>query len=128
MAMNEKKFNALLNQLGPKRHSHFVKVAADLRQVWGLHSEGWALAATNEGDKVFPLWPSREFAEACADREWSGYVPKEIDLTTLLDALIPKLRASATLAAVFPTPSNKGVTPDLSQLEADIRFELSRIE
>lgn len=39
-----------------------------------------------------------------------------------------KLRESHTLAGVFPTPAEKGVTPDLNQLEADLRNELAKIE
>lgn len=119
---------AILALPGPKRYSHFIKVAADERCVWGLFSDGWALSGTDRGVQVFPLWPGREYAERCASGLWAGYEPREIDLDTLFDRLLPKLEESATLAGIFPTPEDQGVTPDLEQFEADLRNELARIE
>ena len=128
MKINETKLQAILALPGPKRYSHFIKVAADQRQVWGLWNDGWALAATEDGTQVFPLWPAREYAERCAVDDWSSYGPREIDLERLFEDLLPDFAQSGMLVGVFPTPSAKGVTPDLNQLEADLRQELSRIE
>ncbi|MCG3183561.1 MAG: hypothetical protein ICCCNLDF_01665 [Planctomycetes bacterium] len=128
MRMNQKKFDALVAQTAPKRYMHFVKMAADQRQVWGLYSKGWALAATDDGKEAFPVWPAEDFAAACATLEWAGYEPKAIDLDTLLDVLVPKLKESNTELAVFPTPHDKGVTPALRQLVEDVRVELAKIE
>jgi len=111
-----------------KRYSHFIKVAADQRKVWGLYSDGWALAETAVGQRVFPVWPAREYAELCARDHWSGYEAREIDLDTLFEILIPKLKESGTVPGIFPTPNEKGVTPDFSQLESDLRNELTKIE
>ncbi|HEX4965404.1 MAG TPA: DUF2750 domain-containing protein [Thermoanaerobaculia bacterium] len=126
--MKTKQIEAILALPGPKRYSHFIKVAADERSVWGLFSDGWALAGTDDGGQVFPLWPGREYAERCASGSWAGYEPKEIDLDTLFERLIPRLVESATLVGIFPTPECEGVTPNLEQLEADLRNELARIE
>jgi hypothetical protein len=128
MKINPKQLEAVLALPGPKRYATFIKVAADQRCVWGLFSEGWALAATNEGSQAFPLWPASEYAVRCASGVWAGYTPREIDLDTLFENLLPKLQETGTLAAVFPTPSEKGVTPDLRTLESDLRSELSKIE
>ena len=128
MKINPQKMEAVLALPGPKRYSHFIKVAADQRKVWGLFSDGWALAETNDGKRAFALWPAQEYAKLSAIGDWSGYETREIDLDTLLEVLIPKLRESHTLAGVFPTPAEKGVTPDLNQLETDLRNELAKIE
>jgi len=122
------KIEAILALPGPKRYAHFIKVAADQRCVWGLFSDGWALAGTDSGSQVFPLWPGREYAERSVSGLWAGYEPREIDLDTLFERLLPRLAESATLAGIFPTPEDKGVTPELDQLEADLRNELARIE
>src|SRR5262245_47523331 len=111
MKINPKQLEAVLALPGPKRYATFIKVAADQRRVWGLFSEGWALAATNEGSQAFPLWPASEYAARCASGAWAGYAPREIDLDTLFENLLPKLQETGTLAAVFPTPLDKGVTP-----------------
>jgi Protein of unknown function (DUF2750) len=128
MKISAKQIEAILALPGPKRYAHFIKVAADQRRVWGLFSDGWALAGTSDGREVFPLWPAREYAELCAFGSWAGYEPREIDLDTLFERLIPKLAESGTLVGVFPTPADKGVTPDLNQFEADLNEELAKIE
>jgi hypothetical protein len=128
MKINEKKIQNVLALPGPKRYSHFIKVVADQRKAWGLFSGGWALADTNEGKKAFVMWPAREYAELCAHDLWAGYEVREIDLDTLLEVLIPKLRDSQTLAGVFPIPNEQGITPDLEQLATDLRNELAKIE
>lgn len=126
--MHQKKIDSVLALPAPKRYAHFVKVAADQRKVWGLFSDGWALAETSDGKHAFALWPAREYAEMCARDYWSGYEPREIDLDTLFQILIPKLKESKTLAGVFPTPNEQGITPDLEQLEADLHNELAKME
>ena len=128
MLTNTKKMQNVLSLPGPKRYSHFVKVAADQRKVWGLYAGGWALGATSAGVQAFPLWPAREYAELCAKADWSGYEPKAIELDTLIEVLIPKLKESSTILGIFPTPSEKGITPEFDQLVADLRSELGRIE
>jgi hypothetical protein len=128
MKTNEKKIAAVLALPGPKRYSHFIKVAADQRKVWGLFRDGWALAVTDDGKRAFPLWPAEEYARQCAVQEWRDYTPREIDLDTLFEVLIPKLRDSGDIVAVFPTPCQRGVIPEVEVLVADLRHELGRIE
>jgi hypothetical protein len=128
MKLNQNKIASGLGLPAPKRYPHFIKVAADQREVWGLFSGGWALAETSDGKPSFALWPAREYAELCAWDDWSGYEPRAIELDTLIEVLLPKLVESHTLAGVFPTPSEKGTTPDFDQLKADLLAELARIE
>jgi len=128
MNLNQKKIENVLRLPAQKRYSHFIKVAADQRKVWGLFSDGWAIAETIDGRLAFAFWPAREYAEMCAQGIWFGYQPREIDLDTLFEILLPKLRGANTQAGVFPTPNDKGILPDIDQLEADLRNELSKIE
>jgi hypothetical protein len=128
MKMNEKKMQSVLALPAPKRYAHFIKVVADQRRVWGLYSDGWALAQTADEELALALWPAREYAALCADGEWSGYEPREIDLDTVLEVLIPELQDSSTLIGVFPTPDEKGMTPDLNRIKEDLRNELAKIE
>jgi Protein of unknown function (DUF2750) len=113
---------------GPERYEHFIKVAADQRKVWGLYHDGWALAATNALQPVFPIWPAREYALRCASSEWSEYEPREIDLDDLFQVLLPLLRKKGTQLGVFYTTKDKGVITELGQIEADLKLELAKIE
>jgi hypothetical protein len=127
--MNEKKIQSVMSLPAPERYSHFIKVAADRRLVWGLWSDGWALHQTDDdGTIVFPIWPEKVYAELCATDEWSHFEASEIDLDDLFDELIPRLRDDGKLVTVFPVPGVGGVVPALGVLEEDLRNELSRIE
>jgi len=129
MKLNPSRIKAVSSLPGPQRYSHFIKVAADQNKIWGLFNEGWALAGTDDtNESVFPLWPAAEYAQLCALGEWKDFSPREIDLGTFFEILMPKLRESNTNVAIFPTPEEKGGIPELEQVEADLRTELSRIE
>ncbi len=77
---------------------------------------------------LFPLWTASEYAELCASGSWAGFEPREIDLHSLFERLIPSLQESGAAVGVFPTPFHKGILPELEQLVANLREELSRIE
>ena len=126
--MNQQQIEAVSKLPGEQRYSHSIKVIADRQEAWGLYSNGWALAGSSEGRPIFPIWPRREFAAACATGEWSEYIPKQISKDELLNALLPSLRERGTLIGVFYTSNDKGVIPDLDVFEADVREELSQFE
>lgn len=126
MNINSKQIEAVLALPGIKRFEHFIKVVADWQEVWGLYSDGWALAATDDGTTVFPLWPAKEYAQLCAENEWKGYAPCSISLADFMDVLLPKLKADGVLPGVFFTPSSKGLTPSPDELESALDAELQK--
>lgn len=126
MKIGSKQMDAVLALPGAMRFQHFVKVVADQEEAWGLYDGGWALAATDDGTQVFPLWPAKEYAEICAGKEWTGYVPRSITLVDLVELLLPRLRADGVLPGVFYTPSSKGVTPSCDELRAALDAELEK--
>ena len=128
MKISPKQMEAIVRLPGPKRYAHFIKVAADQGVVWGLYADGWALAGATDGGSVFPLWPAQEYAELCAESEWSGYHPRMISLDDLTGALLPKLRESDTKLGIFYTPTDKGVLPSIDQFDRDLKEELAKIE
>ncbi|AXA94509.1 DUF2750 domain-containing protein [Massilia sp. YMA4] len=126
MVMNPKQIAAVFALPPVERFEHFVKVVADRQKAWGLYQDGWAMAGTAEGDMVFPLWPQREYAEACALDAWAGYTATEIPLHDLMHVLLPRLRTDGVLPGVLPTPSSKGTTPSVDELIAALEEELKR--
>jgi hypothetical protein len=132
MQLSEKQVAAVCALPGPERYKHFVKRVADQEEVWGLYQDGWALAGTNERERVFPLWSAKEYAELCATGHWAGYQPKRIAIAEVLDDLLPSLVEDEVLVGVFPIVaddnSNKdvGVTPSHEQFKADILSALAR--
>lgn len=123
-----KEQEAVLRLDGPARYKYFVGKVCDRGEVWGLYAEGWAMQGTVNGEKCFPVWPTREYAAACAHEAWANYEPESIEVHEFLDELIPMLQEDGIQIAIFSTPSGKGVIPSLSQLSLDIFEELARIE
>lgn len=128
MKLHPKQIEAVISLSGQDRYRHFIKQIADKEEVWGLYSDGWALASTSEGEKVFPLWPAEDYAALCAQDEWSGYEPSAIALNDFLDELLPMLERDGMLPGIFYTPTNKGVTPTIAKLLEDVHEELKQYE
>lgn len=124
MKVNPKQLSAVIALPGDSRYEHFVKVIADWQEVWGLYQDGWALAAADDGTTIFPMWPAKEYAEVCAEKEWAGHEAKAFSLDDLLNELLPKLERDGMLPGVFFTPSSNGVTPSIDQLRRDLGREL----
>lgn len=124
MKVNPKQLESVISLPSSKRYEHFVKTIADWQEVWGLYQDGWALATTDDGGAVFPLWPAKEYAELCAEGEWRGYMPRPIGLDEFIDVLLPKMKSDGVLPGVFMTPSSKGVTPSVGELMAALEAEL----
>ena len=124
MKISQEQLEAVVALPGPKRYAHFVKVVADWEEVWGLYNGGWALAATDEGRPVFPLWPAKEYALLCVAKDWTDYEPEPFPLEEFMNELLPKLRDDMVLPGIFYTPSDNAVTPTVDQLLADLNEEL----
>lgn len=124
MKINQKQINAVTALPGPKRYGHFLKIVTDWEEVWGLYQSGWALAETDDGKQVFPLWPAKDYAELCANKEWEGYEPESFSLENFMQELLPKLKDDDILPGIFYTPSDNGVTPIVDELLADLNKEL----
>lgn len=124
MSPSDKEIKAVISLAGPQRFVRFVKMVADRQIVWGLYKDGWALAQSEEGENIFPLWPSKEYAELCAVAEWSEYQAEPIELDSFLSTLLPQLAIDGVLPGVFYTPTDQGVTPSADVLQAAIEKEL----
>jgi hypothetical protein len=125
---SDKEVQAVSRLGGPARFDHFVKRVADSEIVWALWDQGWALMATDDGTKVLPLWPAREYAELHCVADWVNYEAREISLDELLDELLPRIARDKVLLGVFPIPEGRGVTVTVEQLSALIRKELQNYE
>jgi hypothetical protein len=128
MPLSPQHIQSVISLPGPDRYEYFIKQTADREEVWGLYKDGWALAATNDGNSVFPLWPAEEYADMCAKEEWSGYEASSISLNDFIDDLLPMLERDGVLPGVFYTPADKGITPEVSQLLSDLDHELKKYE
>lgn len=110
-----------------ERYTYFVRKVADFQAVWGLNKNGWA-TVENKGARGVPLWPEREFAEACTTDEWADYVPKEIALEDFLKKWLPGLERDGKFISVFPVLEGKAKMVSASTLLKDLLDELDQYE
>ena len=126
--MNPHKVKNLTSMSGADRFDYFVRKVADFHAVWGLHNEGWATAATDEGAMTIAFWPEEDAALLCATSEWSGYTPKKIELSAFLEAWLPGMKRDKVSVAVFPIPGDKGVVITPDQMRDYLETESSQYE
>ena len=126
MAIDTRQLQAVIMLPGPQRYEYFVKRVAETGVVWSLYRQGWALARKEDGTLVFPLWPDSEFAQVCADYEWTGYVPQSFALDELMTELLPQLEQDGIVTGVFYTPGARDVMPTAGLLRTDLKDEISR--
>lgn len=117
---------AVVTLPGPERYEYFIKRVADAQEVWGLYQDGWALAKTDDGTLVFPMWPASDYASLCAEFEWDGYDAQAFSIEELLEDLLPQLEQDRVLPGIFYTPGDKGITPTIAELRSDLIRELGR--
>ena len=108
-----------------QRYDYFVNEVADRGEAWGLYDEGWAMAVTDEGQPVFPLWPRREYALLCATDVWDQYQARSILIDKLLNSILPGLEQENSLPGVFFLAQGRGVTPSVGELVNDLRSRLA---
>jgi hypothetical protein len=100
--------SAVLALPASERLAYFVRKAADLERIWGLHAEGWATSDDGGGGIALAVWPDRDFAADCAAGTWAGHVPQPIALEDFLTQWLPDLAHLSRSIAVFPTATEAG--------------------
>lgn len=126
MTLNIQEIESVLKLEGEQRYKYFIKKIVGNDEVWGLYNNGWALVSDDNGDKLFPIWPAKEYAKLCSNSGWENYQPQSFTIDSFLEDLLPQLHSNKMLFAVFITPSSLGVTPTLEQIENDINTELMK--
>lgn len=129
LVISPQELEAVSALTGPVRYSYCVKRIADWETAWSLWDEGWALCIASDGDaESVPIWPAKEYAEACAVEQWHGCQAKEIPVAALISDFLASLRDEGRTISIFPVPELQGVFPTLEEFEADLLAEMSRYE
>jgi hypothetical protein len=126
MKVTPEQLKAVTKLPGPARYNFFVKKVADWQQAWSLFSDGWAVVADDAGKEAVPLWPAKEYAEACATKDWALYEARPFALEDLLTRFLPQLVNDGMTTAIFVTPQDKGLLVPPEQLRADLEREMER--
>ncbi|MCC5858523.1 MAG: DUF2750 domain-containing protein [Ectothiorhodospiraceae bacterium] len=119
-----------LAELDPAQQA-FLRNAVLNGAVWGLEDEeGWALAASTEGETVmvFPLWSSQQAAAACAEGDWAGYRASPVSLDDLLEHWLPGMQRDGYRVGVDWNAGLEGVEVPPLELQADLEQMVSLMD
>jgi hypothetical protein len=123
--MNPKELEAVLKQPANIRYEYFIKKVVDSEIVWGLYEDGWAVTEDDNGSKLFPFWPKREFAEHCAVDDWITYSSESMDLYEFMDEFLPKLKEDGYKPSICYNNDDSAVLK-IDTLIEDLKAELGK--
>lgn len=121
--MYDKKKLSILKSNGKERYKYFLKKVAEYEEVWGLYDDGWATSEDDEGNILIPFWPTKEYAEYCANKEWERYQPKKINLSEFIEKWIPGMIKNHQSISIFSNGIDT-ISVDLIGLKNDLEHEL----
>ena len=121
--MNQKEFETVIKQPPTIRYEYFLKKVADFEVVWGLYDDGWATAQDDEGNKLVPFFPKKEFADFCAINEWNKFKAEPIDLYDFIDKWLVGMREDGVKPSIFPV-NEDSVMVEIDVLLRDLNNEL----
>ena len=123
----DKEVELLTTAVSDKRYEYFIHKVADQEQVWSLRdAEGWRVVADSLDRECVPLWPHKAYAELYATDVFAGSHPEPIPLDTFMTKWLPGMAQDGRFAAVFPTPSNKGVVVAPMELHLHLAAQMEK--
>ncbi|PLS18236.1 DUF2750 domain-containing protein [Bacillus sp. M6-12] len=124
--MSPKEFEAVFHSPVQVRYEYFIKRAADFEEVWVLTNEGEVALSGNENDELLlPLWPFKEYAEACKNGEWKTYIAENINIYEFIDEYIISLKEDKIRLSIFFNNKDSAVV-ETDILVSDLNKELEQ--
>lgn len=126
--INKIEIDTVIGMSKEERYDYFIKKTADFGLVWGLYSDGWALAGDEDKNIIIPFWPAKEYAQLCARDQWEEYTTESIEIHNFIGLYLDELRTNKILPGIFYTPGDTGIITSYDRIKCDIERELERIE
>ena len=89
-----------------------------------LDEDGNYILSELDGNKLFPLWSAKEYAELCLINGWENYTIKEFNLDDLENEIIDFIADENCLINVFPVEDRTGFVVSLKEFSQDLGEEL----
>jgi hypothetical protein len=124
--LTQKEIVAVLNLPEKKRYEHFIKQIADSECIWGLYDLDWVIIKDKDGNKLFPVWPHKEYVELFLKDELLKASPKSIDIFDFIKDFLIKHGKKETSLLVFPSQNSTGFIANTDTLYKDLEEELSK--
>lgn len=123
--MNIKEIESVIKLEPIERYKYAMKKIADWEVFYTLLDEdGNYILSELDGNKLFPLWSAKEYAELCLINGWENYTIKEFNLDDLENEIIDFIADENCLINVFPVEDRTGFVVSLKEFSQDLGEEL----
>lgn len=125
VVISQREFESVIALGAEARYKYFVKRVADSQTAWSLwDGEKWVVYASSEGRQFFPLWPAKEYGDACAKSVSENAASHPIKVDRLIDEFLPAMVSDGVLPTIFPIPTGEGIEIAVDVLQSDLEREL----
>ena len=124
--ISEKEFNALIKSQPDVRYQYALKRIADTETMWSIVDNNGAFFIQSYGnERLFPIWPFKEYAHAFCAKHWSICKIKAISLETFENSIIDFICKERLSINVFPIGQEVlDKVVGLNQFAEDLSHEL----
>lgn len=125
IVISKMEFESVIALNAEARYKYFIKRVADSQTAWSLwDGKRWYVYTSLEGRQFFPLWPAKEYGDACAEGTSEKATARPIRVDRLIDEFLPAMVADGVFPTVFPIPSGEGIEIAADVLQNDLEEEL----
>ncbi|REC41603.1 DUF2750 domain-containing protein [Chryseobacterium pennipullorum] len=127
--MNKKEIENVISLEPLERYRHFIKKVADWEVFFTLIdiNKNYLLSHL-DGEKLFPVWSSEEYAKLCQIAGWENSIIKKLDLDDLENEIIDFIVDEECLINVFPIYDKTGFVVNLKEFTRDLNEELKNYQ
>lgn len=126
--MHADKQKNILSLSPQERYGYFIRTVADWEQVWLIYvGEGVVTLGGNDGSKVIPVWPEKEFAELMLTDGWEHGSVESVDVYTFIELLGDWEKEGCSIAG-FPSVELNSVTVGAEEMKNHLLYELDQYE
>ncbi|MWP47742.1 DUF2750 domain-containing protein [Gilliamella sp. Pas-s27] len=127
--MNKEKILNVTSLDSKERLDYFIRKVADFEVLWGNYGDnGWLQLYAENGKKIMPFWPEKEFVINYNVTHKFKCSPKEINLDYFLDKWIKGLAKEKISLLIFPVEEKKSCIINPLELKTLLEEELKQYE
>ncbi|MBO6495888.1 MAG: DUF2750 domain-containing protein [Roseivirga sp.] len=130
--MHSKQVENLLKLSNEERVDYLIRYCADWEEIWGLtlDDNNWVVIKDDEGDEIFPIWPSKCLAEHCMFQEHRDLnaKPSPINVYSFLDQFINDPDLEGVYFGVFYNTNREALVLQGALLKTELESELEQYE
>lgn len=106
--ISQKQIEAVQKIDREKRLKHFIKRVCDWEEVWSIKDHDWVFSETDDGTKVFQVWPHDVYARLYCVGERADCQPASLELEDFMENYLCPFQEEGIQVGVFYTTSENG--------------------